>query len=302
MHSRWHARTASVPALGHRCPLLLVAIASAAAPAVAEGFPDVLLDGGAGLQWALKQQGEASYALGAPLLHGEAVDSRHPVDDGIAFWRRQSDFLVVPVKARTIELDRTRSNSSAVLTGHADLPAGSGSVATTVVVTVRLHPGAVASASLSLSFKVAAPAEGWQLCFKWAQDGAAADAWRAQGYPWASNSSKVQRSNLNYMGWPGFFLYRPDARVVAWWGLSIQEDFTNPNTWTAATAFWMDAPGGGAHQIAPQFAFGGGNISAAGVWHNATTRLIFSAAGETLAAVTDIVPGKGLLSRFCTNH
>eukprot|EP01046_Picozoa_sp_COSAG06_P036732 COSAG06_NODE_4079_length_4595_cov_8.002669_1_plen_204_part_10 len=204
MH-RWHARTTPVPALRHQCLLLLVAIAPAAASTVVDGSTVVLLDGGAGLQWALKQQagrqGEAStYALGAPLLHGEAVDS-HPVDDGIAFWRRQSDFLVVPVKACTIELGR--SNSSAVLTGHADLP-GSSSVATTVVVAVRLHPGAAASASLSLSFKVAAPVEGWQLCFKWAQDGTAADAWRAQGYPWASNSSKVQRSNLNYMGWPGF--------------------------------------------------------------------------------------------------
>jgi len=60
----------------------------------------ILLDGGAGLQWTIPTVNSTSYALGQPLLDMQPVDAA--VDDGIAFWRRESDFLVVPVFASTL--------------------------------------------------------------------------------------------------------------------------------------------------------------------------------------------------------
>lgn len=268
---------------------VLALLAAAACSATAA---DIVLDAGSGLSWPIHTLPNTLYALGQPLLRGKPVDHA-AVPDGIAFWRHQTSFLVVPVLASRAAV--AGDKSSAVLEGFAALPASGnagGTVTHTAVVVAVDLLSTSPTASLSVSFHVGGNAdylEGWQLCLKWAQDGPSPDTWRAQGYPKASNESHVQADNLNYMGWPGFFLYRPNASVVAWWGLSITEEFTNPHTWTGGTSFWMDAPGGGQRNIAPQYAFGGGNITA-GVWHNATTRLLFSDAGETLAAVREIVP------------
>ena len=252
-----------------------------------------VLSAGGGLTWVVEQPSPGAFALGRPLLRGAPVDNAL-VTNGIAYWRRKSDFLVVPVLAHSAQ----RGAARATLTGHAALPVGGADttiVNTTVVVTLALAPGSP-TASLSLGFRTESPVADWQLCLKWAADGPSADGWRAQGYPKASNSSKVTATTLSYMGWPGFLLYRPNASVVAWWGLSIAEDFTNPHTWRGNTSFWMDAAGGGAHMVAPQFAFQPGPHG--GRWHNVTTRLLFSDAGETLTAVRAIVPTLLKLDRY----
>ena len=257
------------------------------------GASDILLDGGGGLSWrllALPATGHG-YALGQPLLRGAPLDNL-PVTDGIAFWRRMSDALVVPVNGTSVAVDA--SGAGATLSGAAALPSGGpGGGATDTAVSVRVElDGAFPAASVTVAFSSEAglAAGAWQLCVKWAHDGETADAWRAQGYPVAANSSRVDGARLEYMGWPGFLLFRPNASVVAWFGLSAQDDFSNPTTWSGATAFsFASAPPGGGYQVAPQFWFGAGGL-APGQVCEATLRLLVSAAGEALAAVADLVP------------
>lgn len=256
-----------------RAAVLLVLVVAAAA--------DWLLDAGSGLTWRVISYANGSAALGQPMLHGRPLDAL-AVGDGIAFWRRASDFLVVDVFAGAVVVDPARTYAR--LSGTTALPGGA---STRVSVNVTLDRGSP-SAAIDVGFTASADVRGWQLCVKWASDGDTADAWRAFGYPTAGNSSSVDAGTLSYMGWPGFLLSRPNASVVAWYGLSASRGFTDPTGWTGATSFWMTS-GGPGHQIAPQFAFGGGGI-AAGVAYNATLRLVASDAGETLAAVRDIVP------------
>jgi len=185
-------------------------------------------------------------------------------------------------------VDVEASGAAATLSGSSLLP---GNVSASVSLRLVLEPSAP-SAALSVSFSVSSPLpEGWNLCLKFSQDGQQAP-WTASGYPLAGNSSAVAAKNLNYMGWPGFWLLRPDASTVAYFSLSLADDFSNPTTWRGSTGFQMQSVQGG-HSVAPQFWLGGGAL-AAGEVYEAGLRLTLSAAGaatgDTLAAVRDIVP------------
>ena len=242
---------------------------------------DVVLDAGSGLSWRVITYPNGSSALGQPLLRGRPIDTL-AVGDGIAFWRRASDYLVVDVFASNLSVNPART--IATMSGAATLPGGA---ATRVTVNLTLDAGSP-SAALDVAFMASADVRGWQLCVKWASDGDTTDAWRAHGYPYAVNASSVSAPTLAYMGWPGFLLFRPNASVLVYYGLATSRGFTNPTDWTGATSFWMSS-GGPGHQIAPQFAFGGGGL-AAGETYNATLRLVVSDAGESLAAARQIVP------------
>lgn len=109
-----------------------------------------------------------------------AVDSS--VDDEIAFWRRESDFLVVPVLASSLA---EYGGASATLSGTAILPIGPTTGATThVSVTLSLSSTAP-GVSIRVAFSSDVNVTGWQLCIKWAHDGPTPSAWRASGYPLA---------------------------------------------------------------------------------------------------------------------
>jgi hypothetical protein len=278
-------------------------VSASSGPAIAEGSTgaagataDVVLDAGAGLTWRIVSVpgGAAApqYALGQPMLRGEPLDNL-VVDNGIAFWRRMSDALVVPVLGTSIVVDA--SGAAATLSGSAVLPSGGpGDNATDTAVSVRIAlDGAYSAASISVSFSSEAglAANSWQLCVKWAHDGSSADVWRAQGYPLAANASHVDGARLEYVGWPGFLLFRPNASVVAWFGVSSLEDFSNPNTWTGATSFTFSSDGG--YLVAPQYWLGAAGL-APGQVCELTLRLLASSAGggvgDTLAAVRELVP------------
>lgn len=191
-----------------RVALVLLALATSCRAAA------VLLDGGAGLQWQILQV-NGSFVLGQPLLNHTAVDSA--VDDGIAFWRHESDYLVVPVLGSSLE---QYDAASATLSGSADLPTGAH---TEVSISLKLST-AFPGASIRVSFSADVNVTGWQLCVKWAHDGPGAAPWRASGYPLAGNTTALQPTGLGYVGWPGFWLYRPDASVVAHFALDIADD------------------------------------------------------------------------------
>ena len=285
------------PQRSYSTAALLLCAASAAA--------DVVLDGGAGLTWRV-MFGEPGgpYALGQPSLRGAPLDAQ-PVADGIAFFRRASDALVVPVLGAALAVDARKT--SAVLRGGAQLPGGS---SVDVNVSVALHAadaaGGAPAATLSVAFSASAALTGWALILKWCGDGPTGDGWRATGYPKAANSTQVQPTNLDYMGWPGFFLFRPNHTVTSFWSLSTTQSYNDPTSWTGSTTFRMQSGDATAYaaaagvtgtQIAPQFAFGGGGMEA-GVVYNATTRLLASDAGETLAAVRAIAPALLALDDF----
>ena len=319
------------PQRSYSTAALLLCAASAAA--------DVVLDGGAGLKWLVMSAGPSTYALGQPFLNRQPLDNA-PVDDGIAFWRRMSDELVIPVLASSITVDA--SGAAATLSGSATLPSGGpGGGATDTAVAVRVAlDGAFTAATLSVSFSSEAGVakNEWQLCVKWAHDGESADEWRAQGYPIAANASRVDNARLeyvtlrhlkmrldspslrpppphpqpptpspnlpsptttttttSYMGWPGLLLFRPNASVVAWFGVSALEDFSNPNTWTGATAFTFSSENG--YLVAPQFWLGAGGLDPGQVCE-LSLRLVVSSAGETLAAVREIVPQLARLDAY----
>ena len=116
------------------------------------GASDILLDGGGGLSWrllALPATGHG-YALGQPLLRGAPLDNL-PVTDGIAFWRRMSDALVVPVNGTSVAVDA--SGAGATLSGAAALPSGGpGGGATDTAVSVRVElDGAFPAASVTVA-------------------------------------------------------------------------------------------------------------------------------------------------------
>ena len=134
---------------------------------------------------------------------------------------------------------RHQSDRQSTLAGTAALPAGAGaSVSTAVTVSVALSAGAAPSAALRVSFSASAALHAWQLCVKWASDAPVAPAsmppWRASGYSQAGNSTRVA-TKLDYFGWPGLWIYTPDASRVAYFALSIADDFSNPLTWRGAT-------------------------------------------------------------------
>ena len=270
--------------------LLWLLTACAPAPyATAQQPPQyATIDSGAGLQWRFVSRSPGSWALGQPILNGSGPIEQ-PVDDAIAYWRRESDELVVPVLASALTIEE--GNKSALLSGSAQL---SSSITGSVSLRISLEAGAPA-AHMQLAFSTSTATSGWQLCVKWMHDGPA-DAWRAQGYPIAGNSTRIDGAKLQYMGFPGFLLYRPNAsnRALAYWGLAVGDDYSNPSTWTGATQFtFHGVESGDGWMVAPQFLFGGGGTGAL-VVYEATMQLVFARAStiaaDTLAAVREIVP------------
>ena len=257
---------------------------------------DILLDAGGGLSWRLVPSIDNSsvYALGQPLLHESPLDSPSLIlNDGIAFWRRSSDFLVVKVVATTVVLDI--NSTGATLSGSVTLP-GASPTGDDADASVSLHIwldsiSPAASIGVAFSSESGIKESEWQLCVKWAHDGETSDEWRLQGYPLAGNSTVIQSTTkLEYMGWPGFLLVRPNSSTIAYFGVSSLDDYQNPNTWTGETMFgFQSSSAGNGYQISPQFLFGF-NGALPGQVYETTLRLIASSAGETMKAIHDIVP------------
>ena len=257
---------------------------------------DIVLDAGGGLSWRLvPSPGNTSlYALGQPLLHNFPLDSPGLIlDDGIAFWRRASDFLVVNVLASSVVLDD--EGSGATLSGSVILPNAS-FTGTDADASVTIHvylDDQSPAASIGVAFTSASGIKSgeWQLCVKWAHDGETTDEWRLQGYPIAGNSTVIQSTTkLEYFGWPGFLLVRPNSSTIAYFGISSLDDYQNPNSWTGQTMFGFQSSSfGGGYQISPQFLFGFAGVTPGQIYET-TLRLIASSAGETIDAVAQIVP------------
>jgi len=257
---------------------------------------DILLDAGGGLSWRLvpSSTNTSLYALGQPLLHNSPLDSPNLIlDDGIAFWRRSSDYLVVKVLASSVTLDN--DGSGATLSGSVILPNAS-STGEDADASVSIHvwlDSQAPAASIGVAFSSISGIKSseWQLCVKWAHDGETMDEWRLQGYPLAGNSTVIpSTTKLEYFGWPGFLLVRPNSSTVAYFGVSTLDDYQNPNTWTGQTMFGYQASSANnGYQISPQFLFGFGGLGPGQVCET-TLRLIASSAGETIVAVQEIVP------------
>ena len=272
--------------LGSLCFLLSLA------PLIASSSNDAILDAGSGLQWRIHAASAQSWGLGQPLLHGKALSQ--PLTDAFAFWRNPKKGIAVSVIATSITIDP--DNTAATFNGSATLPAGGpGGKDTDGTVSLRLQLSKDSpAASFSVEFfSNIGISDSWQLVVKWQPDLDPTGVWFVSGYPYAGNSTSVW-TKLDYMGWPGYWLYRPDASVVAFFAISAHDDYNNPTTWSGSTEF---ASGDGDYQLAPQYHFGGQPLPAS-TSRQVHLHLLFSDSGEMLAAVRGIVPALLTLDNY----
>jgi hypothetical protein len=85
------------------------------------------------------------------------------------------------------------------------------------------------------SWKVDRDLIGWEVAFAY-QKGFT-DSYRAQSYPFAGNSDKVNINPMRYCGIPGVLLYKPDLSNVLFYTIDSRSDYLNPTTWTGKTRF-----------------------------------------------------------------
>jgi len=119
--------------------------------------------------------------------------------------------------------------------------------------------------------------DGWEVCLTFQNtDG---NEWRCTMYPFAGNSTAVQREKLNYVGVPAALLFRTDFSLVALFGISPASDYLNPTTWTEATGFHFRD-----RAVVPQYRVGGGKLSG-GLKYELPLQLLLSDAGDSITAI-----------------
>jgi hypothetical protein len=102
-------------------------------------------------------------------------------------------------------------------------------------------------------------------------------------YPFAGNSTAVQREKLNFVGVPAALLFRADLSLVALFGISPASDYLNPTTWTKATGFHFRD-----RAVVPQYRVGGGNLLG-GLKYEFPLQLLLSDAGDSITAIRTLV-------------
>lgn len=254
-----------------------------------------------GIEWLFFSDAATNgITIGGPLLYKNNVGPM--VNDGIVFWRRTSDDLVVPVLADTYTI--SESNTSILLSGSANLPSDNNNtfpIGTWVSLEITLPTYTIPVVLFSVSFTVNTSLpnnggdSGWQLCVKYIHDGPSNTSWRVAGYPMAGNSTSVESTTkLDYFGWPGYWVYLANTSIVSFFTLDIHDEYANPNLWTSDTTFAFKSGDSNGYMVAPQFMLGGGNYEANEVYE-ANLQLLF--ADETalqnqdmIQSVTSIVP------------
>ncbi len=237
------------------------------------------LQNASGLTWEL-WRGADGWSLGQIALHGKPLE--RPATAGILGLRNVKTGELRWLPAEKAE----RVSPTAVrLTGQA--PIGDA--------TLRFHAEIAMSADLpaaswTTEWSVDRDVEGWDVCLApW--DGFA-HAWRCWLYPFAGNSVAVDLAPLRYCGVPAALVYRPDLSAAVLFGIDPASDYLNPTNWTGTTGFHFRS-----HRTAPQFRCGGGQLSAA-IRYRMPLQLLASDAGESAAAVTQLVNGWLQLNRY----
>ena len=245
------------------------------APAEADEPPpleSLALHNAAGLSWEL-WRGEPGWSLGRISLHGKPLE--RPASAGVLMLR---DVKTGDVRWLAAEQAERESPTAARLAGQTKL----GDATFQFQVRVALQAD-LPAAAWTTEWSVDRDVDGWEVGLApWDRFG---QTWRCWLYPFAGNSPAVDVAPLRYCGVPAALLYRPDLSAVALFGIDPASDYLQPNTWTGTTGFHFRS-----RQTAPQFRIGGGKLSA-GTNYRVPLQLLVSDAGESAAAVTQLVNG-----------
>jgi hypothetical protein len=257
-----------------------LAVPTAASRDAAEPQPlqSLALQNSAELGWELWRS-EGGWSLGRILLHGKPLE--RPAMAGILALREvQTGNLRWLAAEQAERIDRATARLSgqtkigdAIFRFHAE---------------VALQ-NALPAAAWTTEWSVDRDVDGWEVCLApW--DGSDR-TWRCWLYPFAGNSAATVIAPLRYCGVPAALVYRPDLSAVVLYGIDPVSDYLNPTTWTGQTSFHFRS-----RQTAPQFR-SGGKLSPA-VRYRMPLQLLVSDAGDSAAAVTQLVNGWIQLNRY----
>ncbi|MDR2384509.1 MAG: hypothetical protein LBD80_02420 [Tannerella sp.] len=136
-------------------------------------------------------------------------------------------------------------------------------------------------ASFTPSWEVEKDIKNWEAGIAYQKD--FSGEWRAESYPFAGNSDKVDINPMRYCGIPGALVYRPDLSTVFLFAIDSRSDYLNPTTWTGKTRFVFESG-----MTAPTFFACGGEI-AAGTKYEFPLQVFIDHSGKFTTAVPNIV-------------
>jgi len=224
--------------------------------------------------------GATTMALGGMEVHGEPVAP--PVTEGLFWLYHEASGRRVWLTGSDVE---HRGSDRAVVSGEADVDR----VRCAYRIDVAIDAGNRA-AKLVASWRVDGDLPGWQACF--AYQSGFRHPWSCHLYPFAAGSKFVSESPLTYVGVPSTLLYRDDFSIALLFGIDPSSDYLNPTTWTGDTGFFfMDGV------WVPQLRLGGAGL-VPGIDYELPMHLIASTAGESMAAVTELVEAWIMLTGF----
>jgi hypothetical protein len=232
--------------------------------------PGITLHNDTGLRWTFISL-KGGYALGGTYLNDRQVET--PVTSGMLFLRNIKTGEERWLAAQSGEQvdDRT-----ARFAGEAQVEGVPFSFQTTISLVADLP-----AARFETRWSVSRDLKGWEVCL--AYHDRFAESWKAHMYPIAENAKFLARSPLTYVGIPSLLLYRDDWSLSLLFGIDPSFDYLNPTTWTGRTGlYFMD------QVTAPQFRIGGGELLSK-IQYSMPLQLVFSAAGWSLPAITDLM-------------
>jgi hypothetical protein len=230
----------------------------------------IVLTNTVGLTWTFPRV-KHGWALGKLSLHGKPVET--PVLTGILMLRNKNtgeERWMLASRAKPVD------ERAAQFSGKGQVDGASFSFEIDIALEKDL-----AAAQIRPRWSVDKNLDGWDVCLTF-QDVSKHDL-RCTLYPFAGNSTAVDRERLTYVGVPAALLFREDLSLVALFGMDPASDYLNPTTWTGATGFHFKD-----RAVAPQYRVGDGKFSV-GVDYNFPLQLFLSDAGNSVNAITALV-------------
>jgi hypothetical protein len=198
---------------------------------------EFVLENKSTLTWKISQS-ELGYGLGEMKYHGEIIEPGLPwvfclrkINGGEKVWASADSV--------TRETERSLKLSGALNVNGAEVQ---------FEVTVIIDE-CIPALTLQFSWRVDQQLKGWEVCLSYHQS--FLHEWFCHLYPFASNNKFVALPRLTYVGVPAALLFREDRSSGILFGMALDSDYLNPETWTGDTGFYFTD-----QVIAPQFRFG----------------------------------------------
>lgn len=230
----------------------------------------IILKNSAGLRWEFEHTSKG-WALGRILLNGRPVGES--IRSGMLMLRNMGSGEERWLFASKVE---EVDEKSAHFAGEDQMNGISYQFEMDIALANELP-----ATEIQTRWSVSKDLDGWEVCLTFQNpDG---NEWRCTMYPFAGNSTSVQRQKLNYVGVPAALLFRTDLSLVALFGINPASDYLNPTTWTEATGFHFRD-----RALSPQYRVGGGKLSR-GLKYELPVQLLLSDAGDSPTAISALV-------------